>query len=131
MTCSRHSNMTTTNDIGDRGEEIAAAYLDAQGYAVLDRNYRFGRNEVDLVCRDSDSDGELVFVEVKTRSGTGYGPPEGAVTEEKRRSIVEVARGYLHEQCSGDEAARFDVVTVLLRDGTSPTVNHYENAFWA
>jgi len=123
--------MTTTNDIGDRGEEIAATYLEDQGYVVLDRNYRFGRNEIDLVCRDPGSAGELVFVEVKTRSGTGYGPPEGAVTEEKRRTIVEVARAYLYEQCSGDEAARFDVVTVLLTDVKPPQINHYENAFWA
>jgi putative endonuclease len=123
--------MTTTNDIGDRGEEIAATYLEGRGYVVLDRNYRFGRNEVDLVCRAPGSAGELVFVEVKTRSGTGYGPPEGAITEEKRRSIVEVARAYLHEQCCGEEAARFDVVTVLLTDEKSPEINHYENAFWA
>lgn len=121
--------MVTTNDIGDRGEDAAAAYLKNRGYRVLARNYYFERNEVDLICRDSDD--ELVFVEVKTRSGSGYGPPEAAVTEEKKQSLVTVARAYLHEQQSGDAPARFDVVTVLLADDQAPKINHYENAFHA
>lgn len=123
--------MATTKDIGDRGEEAAAAHLEAQGYCIRARNYHFERNEVDLVCQDPASKGELVFVEVKTRSGLGYGPPEAAITEEKKQALVEVARAYLHEQQCEEAAARFDVVTVLLADGQAPTINHYENAFWA
>lgn len=124
--------MVTTNDIGDRGEDVAAAHLEDRGYRVLDRNYYFERNEVDLICRGPDEqDGELVFVEVKTRSGSGYGPPEAAITEEKKQSLVEVARAYLHEQQLEDAPARFDVVTVLLADNRAPEINHYENAFHA
>lgn len=123
--------MATTKDIGDRGEEAAVAHLEARDYRILDRNYYYERNEVDLVCQDPAQDDEFVFVEVKTRSGLGYGPPEAAVTAEKKQSLVEVARAYLHEQDREDAPARFDVVTVLLADDRPPEINHYENAFWA
>lgn len=124
--------MTTTNNIGDWGENVAAAHLEDRGYRVLERNYYFQRNEVDLICRDPENeDDELVFVEVKTRRGLDYGSPEAAITEEKKQSLLEVARAYLHEQQLGEVPARFDVVTVLLADGRAPEVNHYQNAFWA
>jgi len=121
--------MTTTNDIGDRGEAAAAAFLRDAGYRVLDENYRFERNEVDLVCYDPRKGGEIVFVEVKTRSGTGFGPPEAAVTEEKRASLIEVSRAYMHERQLEGAPARFDVVGVLLTDDT-PDIEHHENAFF-
>lgn len=122
--------MTTTNDIGDRGENLAASFLDEAGYRVLDRNYRFERNEVDLVCRDPEDDGEIVFVEVKTRTGRGFGPPEASVTEEKQASLIEVARAYLHEHGLVGTPARFDVIGILLAGG-EPQIEHYQNAFWA
>lgn len=121
--------MTTTNDIGDRGEAAAAAFLRNAGYRVLDENYRSERNEVDLVCYDPRKGGEIVFVEVKTRSGTGFGPPEAAVTEEKQASIIEVSRAYMHEHGLEGAPARFDVVGVLLTKD-EPTIEHYENAFY-
>ena len=70
-------------DVGNRGEDIAAAYLEAIGYRILHRNYRFGRLELDLVCYEPPGDGinvvpgqgEIVFAEVKTRSGLGFGRP--------------------------------------------------------
>lgn len=122
--------MSTTNDIGDRGEELAAGHLEEGGYRVLERNYHFERNEVDLVCLDPEKGGEIVFVEVKTRSGLGYGAPEVSITEEKKQSLVEVGRAYLHERRLEGAPARFDVVTVLL-GGEEPEITHYENAFWA
>ncbi len=121
--------MTTTNDIGDRGEDVAAAYLEETGYRVLERNYHFERNEVDLVCFDPDAGGELVFVEVKTRSGLEFGAPEASITDEKQEALIKVAQAYLHERQFEGAPARFDVVTVLLTDA-DPEVSHYENAFW-
>jgi putative endonuclease len=122
--------MSTPNDIGERGEALAAAFLeDEAGYRVLERNYRFERNEVDLVCLDPSAGGEIVFVEVKTRTGTGFGPPEASVTAEKREALVEVSRAYLHERQLEGAPARFDVVGILLTDG-DPDIDHHENAFW-
>lgn len=122
--------MPTTNDIGDRGEELAAAHLEEAGYRILEHNYHFERNEVDLVCLDPEQGGEIVFVEVKTRTGTGFGAPEASVTEDKKKSLVEVARAYLHERKLNGVPARFDVVTVMLTDGEA-SIDHFENAFYA
>jgi putative endonuclease len=122
--------MSSPNDVGDRGEDLAASFLQEAGYRVLERNYRFERNEVDLVCLDPEKGGEVVFVEVKTRTGRGYGPPEASVTDEKQASLIEVSRAYLHERRLDGAPARFDVVAILLTDG-DPHIEHYENAFWA
>ena len=122
--------MATINDIGDRGEEIAAVHLEKAGYEILERNYRHGRNEVDLVCRGGGPNAEYVFVEVKTRSGTGFGAPEASITAKKQEALQHVARGYLHEHEAEGTPARFDVVAVMLTGG-APEVQHYENAFWA
>jgi len=120
--------MPTTNDIGDRGEALAAAHLREAGYQILEQNYRHGRNEVDLVCEDPHQGDEVVFVEVKTRTGEGFGPPEASVTAEKQAALVEVAQAYLHEHERAGAPARFDVIGILLV-GDSPEISHYENAF--
>lgn len=125
----------TTKDLGDRGEEIAVGYLQAQGYVVLDRNYRFERAELDLVCfepaEDPSAGGELVFAEVKTRTGLGYGRPEEAVSSAKQRHIVRAARAYLYERRLEKTACRFDVISVLLRGEAEPEIEHFKRAFWA
>jgi putative endonuclease len=120
--------MSAPHEVGDRGEALAASFLQDAGYRILDRNYRHGRNEVDLVCLDTRSQ-EIVFVEVKARTGTGYGPPEASVTEEKRTALQKVARGYLHERQLEGAPSRFDVVGVLI-GGDDPTIAHHRNAFW-
>lgn len=124
-----------TKQIGDRGEELAAQYFESQGYLILDRNYRFQRAELDLVCLEPESDvaagGEIVFAEVKTRTGLGYGRPEEAVSEQKRRHLVRAAQAYLHERRLEKAACRFDVVSILLRDGEDPQIDHFKRAFWA
>ena len=123
--------MASTADIGRRGEDLAAAHLEAKGHRVLDRNYRFGREEVDLVTFEptpNDDGGMIVFVEVKARSGDRFGAPEAAVDEAKQRAIKRVAEAYLHERRLMPSPVRFDVVAVRL-DGPEPTVEHFENAF--
>ena len=123
----------TTKATGDRGEAVAAAYLEGLGYTVLERNYRFERAEVDLVCyrpaRNPAKGGQIIFVEVKARTGLGYGRPEEAVTEAKQRQIRHAARAYLYETGLEGAPCRFDVVSVLLRDGAEPEIEHFQNAF--
>ena len=117
---------------GPLGERLAAEFLEAKGYAVLDRNFRFMREEVDLVCFAPEDrpggGGWIVFVEVKTRRGTGFGRPEEAVDEAKQRAIMRVAEAYLHERRLVNALCRFDVVAVLLGSGP-PQIEHFENAF--
>ena len=123
----------STKKTGDRGEDIAAAYLEARGYRVMERNYRFERAEVDLVCFEPaevyELGGEIVFVEVKTRRGTGFGRPEEAVTEEKQRSIAKAAEAFLYEHKLEGSPCRFDVVAIILGGG-EPSIEHFESAFW-
>ncbi len=122
-----------TKRIGDRGEAVAASFLEAEGYRILERNYRYRRAEVDLVClepaeREADG-GEVVFVEVKARRGLGFGHPAEAVTGRKRRHILRAARAYLHERRLERARVRFDVVSVLLRPGQPPKIEHFRHAF--
>ena len=123
----------STKRIGDEGEDVAAAYLEAQGLVVLERQYRFERAEVDLVCFEPatayERGGELVFVEVKTRTGLGYGRPEEAVTEAKQRQVIRAAQAYLHERRLEGSPCRFDVVGVLLKGEAEPEVEHFRDAF--
>jgi putative endonuclease len=123
----------STKYIGDRGETLAARYLEGEGYRILDQNYRYERAEVDLVCFDPSgaSRGQIVFVEVKTRSGLDYGAPEEAVTEDKQERIARVAEAYLYERRLDGSPVRFDVVSIVLNQDDDPDITHFENAFWA
>ena len=121
----------SAQELGKRGEALAAEMLQAKGYRLFDTNYRFGREEVDLVMfhpTPQDDGGEIVFVEVKARRGTGFGRPEDAVDEAKQRAIRRVAEAWLHERKMFPSPVRFDVVAILFGSG-EPEVEHFENAF--
>lgn len=121
----------TTAELGRLGEDAAVAFLEAKGYRVLDRNYRWAREEVDVVAfqpTPSNDGGMIVFVEVKTRRGTGYGRPEAAVDPAKQQAILRVAEAYLHERRLIPSPTRFDVIAVMMDQGR-PEIEHFENAF--
>lgn len=121
----------TSSELGQKGEALAADYLEAKGYRLLDQNYRFEREEVDLVMFEptpANDGGEIVFVEVKARRGTGFGRPEDAVDEAKQKAIRRVAEAWLHERKLFPSPVRFDVVAILF-GGPEPEVEHFENAF--
>lgn len=126
----------STKHYGDHGEDLAARYLEKSGYQILDRNYRFERSELDLVAFSPAEEGgpgsELVFVEVKIRSGLGFGRPEEAVSDAKRRHLVRAAQAYLHERRLEKARCRFDVISIVDRHGSGePEIQHFERAFWA
>lgn len=108
------------------GERLAAQYLEALGYEVVDRNYRFGRREVDLIVRRGHV---VAFVEVKTRAGNGYGHPLEAITALKRREVERVAIRWQHRNGRPSQQYRFDAVGVLIRRGAAPVVEHIPNAW--
>ncbi|HKJ02324.1 MAG TPA: YraN family protein [Longimicrobiales bacterium] len=106
--------------LGRWGEARAARFLEARGWTVLARNYRFGRREVDLVVRRADL---VVFVEVKTRAGALYGAPLEAVTRLKRREIEAVAAHFLRHHGLDGAQVRFDALGIVVRrEGPRPTV---------
>ena len=115
--------------LGRLGEELAAQHLVASGYELLDRNWRCARGELDLVALAPD--GTVCFVEVKARSGLGFGVPSEAVTVAKARRIHGLAVAWLadHRPEGHRGALRFDVVSVLRRRGSAPELTHLEGAF--
>ncbi len=121
----------TPHALGQKGEALAAAFLEGLGYTVLEKQYRFERAEVDLVCFapwPAGEGGEIVFVEVKTRRGAGFGTPEEAVTDAKKRQIMKAAEAYLYERKLDGAPARFDVVAIAW-EKDPPEVRHYPHAF--
>jgi len=105
---------------------VAARYLKRRRYRVLARNYRCSAGEIDLILADRDT---LVFVEVKTRSSDQAQEPHEALRPAQQRRIEQAARCFLMERSAQNRPCRFDVVTVLLKDGGSPRVEHFEDAF--
>jgi putative endonuclease len=112
--------------VGDRGEDAAVDLLSKKNYEIIERNYRFGHGEIDIIAKDKDI---LVFVEVKTRKNLEFGPPELAVTKNKQRQIRKIAEMYLVENKITDMDCRMDVVAILLKQNLPPEINHIENAF--
>ena len=119
---------TRTAALGRWGEQLAADHLVAAGMTVLARNWRCSDGELDLVLRDCD--GTVVFCEVKTRSGTGFGEPAEAVGRLKARRIrVLACRWLLEHRPAGTSEIRFDVVSVVRRRGEAPRLVHLRAAF--
>lgn len=117
--------MAAHNELGAEGEELAAGHLLKSGYTILDRNWHCGRKELDIVAR---KDGQLVIVEVKTRTDSLYGNPADSVTDRKIRRIVSSTDAYI--RLNGiDLPVRFDIITVTLNGGNT-TVEHIEDAFF-
>lgn len=113
--------------LGQSGEETVVRYLEKNGYTILIKNYRCKIGEIDIIARDS---ADLVFIEVKTRSGLGYGSPAAAVTTRKQRQITRAAQWYLAEQRLFDTPARFDVISVLGGESNNrQQIDHIINAF--
>ncbi|MBI5379773.1 MAG: YraN family protein [Nitrospirae bacterium] len=95
--------------IGRRGEDRAAQYLRRRGYRILARNWRCRLGEIDLIALDGNT---LVFVEVKTRRGETFGPPELAVTPRKQRQLTKAALSFIMSRKLGHLPGRFDVVAI-------------------
>lgn len=114
---------------GDRGEALAASYLEERGWRIVARNWRPSgvglRGEIDLVAARP---GVLAFVEVKSRSTDAFGGPLVAVTARKQARIRRLATAFLREHRLRAAQLRFDVVAVRF-DGPEPVVEHVEAAF--
>ncbi len=111
--------------LGKEGERIAEQYLKRKGYKLVERNYRCAAGEVDLIVLDRRV---IVFVEVKTRTGHGFGTPLEAVQPRKQRKMMRAAQFFLSQKKLHQRDARFDVVGISW-PGQEPMVEHIENAF--
>jgi len=117
----------TTREIGNEGEELAAAYLESKGYTILDRNYHFEHAEVDIVAYDNET--YIVFAEVKKRSSNKYGEPEEYVDDQKIENIYKAAEAWIYERRMDGAPVRFDVISIIQKGNEAPDIKHFENAF--
>jgi putative endonuclease len=113
--------------IGTEGETLATDFLTKKGYTILERNYRFGRGEIDIIAEQGS---DLVFIEVKSRRSAQYGSPEESVTLKKESQLKRVADGYLLERGIENQSCRFDVVAITFQKGV-PEFHLIQNVFVA
>lgn len=111
--------------VGQLGEDAAAAHLQKKGLRVLARNWRHGRLELDMVCTEGHT---VVFVEVKTRKAGGMTSPQEALTPRKQNALLRAAQHWLNTHEAWDKSCRFDLVAVLDH-GAHFTLEHYQNVF--
>ncbi len=116
--------MADHNEIGIQGEQLATEHLVAKGYKIRDRNWRFGKDEIDIIAIDGD---EIVFVEVKTRNSDFFGNPAEAVTRSKQAHMIKAANVYM-EKHDTDFEVRFDVIGIILNQ-KEQKIDHIEGAF--
>ena len=118
--------MAAKDDLGRRGEELAATYLSELGHIVLERNWRCPLGEVDLITRDGEV---TVFVEVKTRSSLAYGHPFEAITGRKLARLRKLAGEWCALQTSRPGPIRIDAVSVIAPNGQTPDIEHLRRVF--
>ena len=113
-------------DKGRRGEDLAAAFLLAQEYRIVTRNWRVKSGEIDIVALDGDT---LVFCEVKSRNSDQCGSGAEAVDFRKQRKIIQTASLYLQRHRLSQVCCRFDVIEITHSDWQRPQFYHIKNAF--
>jgi len=111
--------------LGRRGEQLAARFLERAGLRIIARRFRLRCGEIDLIALDREL---VVFVEVKTRRGRGYGAPAESVTPSKQQKISRVALAFLSGRGWHERPCRFDVVEVVAGGKTSE-IRHIPDAF--
>tara|TARA_Y100000782_G_scaffold114469_1_gene150736 strand:- start:11743 stop:12105 length:363 start_codon:yes stop_codon:yes gene_type:complete len=116
--------MSDAYDLGKEGEEIATQHLVENGWKILNRNWRFGREEIDIIAIKEDT---VAIVEVKTRFSNFIGEPYEAVTRSKQKSIIRAANHYI-ESKDLDVEVQFDIISIVLNKNTRK-INHIEDAF--
>jgi putative endonuclease len=118
--------MVEPHAFGRACEALAAESLVAAGWRIIERNYRFGRREVDLIA---SRHAVIAFIEVKGRRGDGYGHPLEAITWRKRHEIRLVAEHWIARHGRAGQIYRFDAIAVTAGAGTRPVVEHVEDAW--
>ncbi len=118
--------MAAKDALGRRGEEIAARHLSAAGLEIVERNWRCPQGEIDIVAREGAA---LVFVEVKTRSGVGYGHPLEAITATKLARLRRLAGAWCEAHPNERGAVRIDAVAVIAPREGEAHIEHLRGVF--
>lgn len=115
----------TPHELGQLGEQLATNHLIKEGYQILDRQWRFGKIELDIIAQQDDW---IVFVEVKTRENNYVGEPWESVTRSKQKRIVKAAHEYLLTR-NLDLESRFDVISIIHKSKYQ-RLEHIPHAFY-
>ncbi len=118
--------MAAKDELGRRGEDLAAHYLVEHGYRLLDRNWRCAAGEVDIVASHA---GEVAFVEVKTRSSVRFGHPFEAISAAKLVRMRRVAALWCENSTHQIVRYRLDVIGIVLRPGRLESIEHLKRVF--
>lgn len=120
--------MAAHNDFGRGAEDLAVRLLEAQGWRILDRNWRWRRREIDIVA---DRRGVVAFVEVRARRATGYGHPLQTIDWRKRRWLEQAAHMWIAQNGRRARHYRFDAIAVHAPAGdlARARTEHIENAW--
>ena len=119
--------MARHNELGKWGEQYAADYLQSIGYDIIERDWRFGHRDIDIIARTSDGT-TVVFVEVKTRTNDVVTKPDDAVDIKKIRNIGFAANNYIKTKGIVDEV-RFDIITIVGSNNDNAQLEHIIEAF--
>ncbi len=116
--------MYVSHELGRIGENIIADYITKLGYKVVERNFACNQGEIDIVAKDKE---ELVFIEVKTRTDISYGEASEAVTDTKKRHLINSIKYYIYKQKLENQPIRIDVAEVYINKG-KVKVNYIKQA---
>lgn len=112
--------MAAHNDLGKWGEDLAADYLRDKGYVIIDRDWKSGHHDLDIVAKEDET---LVIVEVKTRRNRLFGNPEEAIDYKKRQSLQSAINHYVKSHHIGN-SVRFDIISIVGNIGDKPEIDH-------
>ncbi len=117
---------TEAQKTGQLGEDYACRYLEAEGYVLLERNWKKRRAEIDIIAKQGDI---LVFLEVKTRTNDLFGEPSAFVSEKQQTLISATAADYM-QSIGHDWEIRFDIISVFLLPNETYRLEHIQDAFF-
>ena len=115
--------MAAHNDTGKWGEDLAVAYLEKKGYTIVERDWKSGRRDIDIIALDDDV---VVFVEVKTRRNRLYGEPEDAIDYYKLQNLQQAISHYVKFRNIRQDI-RFDIISVVGTIGSEPDIQHIQD----
>ncbi len=118
--------MYVSHELGRIGENIIADYITKLGYKVVERNFECNQGEIDIIAKDKE---ELVFIEVKTRTDISYGEASEAVTNTKKRHLINSIKYYIYKQKLENQPIRIDVAEVYINKG-KVKINYIKQAIY-
>jgi putative endonuclease len=111
------------NELGKWGEALAAEFVEKKGYDIIERDWKSGHHDLDIIARDEDT---LVIIEVKTRRNRLFGAPEEAIDYKKRQSLQSAINHYVKSH-HVNAPVRFDIISIVGTIGSTPEIDHIKD----